>query len=282
MKTLQLIIIFLSLSIHLSAQLAADKSVKGKGKCYYSTLQDEDNARNKAVYNAQKNALVNFGGSINISNETYTSNINQKESSPKTKASFSNINTYLSKSQMNFQGIVTPIGEYIETKGKDAGMYFIEIEGVFTVVPEPYGVIANEIFLQTNDKITIRLDLRSGKDYYPSIKTGDYADSWGGRESKVIEYDAKSAKFREIMNTPFSNFEFWDRDIFYEKKLLLLKQEKMVDFSIKCYDDRKYIDIYIKGYKGVYKTITFESNIFGNYEDVWKRIKQVVYGTIVR
>lgn len=204
------------LALHATAQdeedfAARPKEVKGVGySLYYKKAVDEGTARNEALLNAQKNALINYGGYIRM--ETVQRQAELTKGSKNNYAS----NFHVSSTQNMSAVVKTVDGPYYRYR-KDGSKKYIVAEGKFEIHPEELEDLISLYIKSTGKKIKIELkDNASGSKIYPML--------------------------REYFNLKQNNFQFADRGHSFKATdvFVISVFNDYIEFTMKQFRDNQY------------------------------------------
>jgi hypothetical protein len=261
------IILLLALSC-ISLYISGQRIISGIGKCYYKDISGEDNARNIALMQAQKNALINYGGHISasISSTTVDEIKKIKDTNKKVKFMGQNISGYYAASEQYFSGIVSTYGNPEYIKGQDIDGKYIRVKGQFNISEQEVNKFVNN-YISAN-KAFVKIFLKLKLNNYDSYK-----------QSKCI-----NDFFREYFNNPYANYEFVNRK---GKGFVVIE-------LIQTYsgEDKFTINLYIKNYDGIFKTYNFWiDDARKNYCRIaqfldddggyWEKIRTEIYGICI-
>jgi hypothetical protein len=187
------------------------KGVKGVGYSpYYKKAVDEGVARNEALLNAQKNALINYGGYIRLETEHQ-----QNELTEGNKNNYQS-DFHLSSKQIMRGMVKTVDGPYYRYK-KEGNNKYIVAEGEFEIHPEGLEDLISLFINTTGRKIKIELtDNASGAKIYPML--------------------------REYFNLKQNNFLFADRNhIFKSTDVFVINVfNDYIEFTMKQFNHNRY------------------------------------------
>ena len=185
--------------------------VKGVGySSYYKKPIDEGTARGEALLNAQKNALINYGGHIRL--ETVQRQVELTEGTRNNYES----NVHVSSRQIMSAVVRTVSGPRYRYE-KDGSKKYIVAEGEFEIHPEGLEDLISSQVNATGQKIKIELyDHTSGADIYPML--------------------------REYFNLKQNNFQFAERGhIFKSTNVFVISvYNDYIEFTMKQFKDNRY------------------------------------------
>ena len=209
----------------------AQSGTKGVGySSYYRNLIDEGTAKNEALLNAQKNALIAYGGSVNIK-----TNCQQSEITKGSKNDY-NSNFHIAARQI-MNAMVKAINEPTYTYEHDGKKKYIIAESRFEIHIKEFENLVNLYINATGKKIRIELKSIDCNSIYPIL--------------------------REYFNLKQNNFQFADNNgVFNTQDVFVINVFRdHIDFTKKQFKNNKFVA------GPILKTFMFKTYYYQNCQD---------------